>query len=78
MAEFKYLHTMIRVKDLDKSLDFYTRLLGMQELRKRTSQRETSRWPLSVMVTKLTTLLSNSLTIGAKKNRTIWVTALGT
>ena len=35
MAEFKYLHTMIRVKDLDKSLDFYTRLLGMQELRKR-------------------------------------------
>ena len=35
MAEFKYLHTMIRVKDLDKSLDFYTRLLGMQELRKK-------------------------------------------
>ncbi len=26
---------MIRVKDLDKSLDFYTRLLGMQELRKK-------------------------------------------
>ena len=35
MAEFKYLHTMIRVKDLDKSLDFYTRLLGMQQLRKK-------------------------------------------
>ncbi len=35
MAEFKYLHTMIRVKNLDKSLDFYTRLLGMQELRKK-------------------------------------------
>ncbi|MEK9904715.1 MAG: lactoylglutathione lyase [Rhodospirillales bacterium] len=35
MAEFKYLHTMIRVKDLEKSLDFYTRLLGMQELRKK-------------------------------------------
>ncbi len=35
MADFKFLHTMIRVKDLDKSLDFYTRLLGMQELRKK-------------------------------------------
>jgi lactoylglutathione lyase len=29
------LHTMIRVKDLDKSLDFYTRLMGMQVLRRR-------------------------------------------
>lgn len=35
MADFKYLHTMIRVKDLDKSMDFYTRLLGMQELRRK-------------------------------------------
>ena len=35
MAEFKYLHTMIRVKDLDKSMDFYTRLLGMKELRRK-------------------------------------------
>jgi lactoylglutathione lyase len=31
---FRYLHTMIRVLDLDKSLDFYTRLLGMKLLRK--------------------------------------------
>jgi len=35
MADFKFLHTMIRVKDLDKSMDFYTRLLGMQELRRK-------------------------------------------
>ncbi len=34
MADFKFLHTMIRVKDLDKSMDFYTRLLGMKELRR--------------------------------------------
>ena len=26
------LHTMIRVKDLDKSIEFYTRLLGMELL----------------------------------------------
>jgi len=35
MADFKYLHTMIRVLDLDKSMDFYTRLLGMNELRRK-------------------------------------------
>ena len=30
----RYLHTMIRVADLDKTLDFFTRLLGMTETRR--------------------------------------------
>ena len=33
--KFRFLHTMLRVRDLDKSLDFYTRLLGMRLLRKK-------------------------------------------
>ncbi|MDV5167895.1 lactoylglutathione lyase [Photobacterium rosenbergii] len=28
----KFLHTMIRVSDLDKSIEFYTNVLGMQVL----------------------------------------------
>lgn len=31
---FRFLHTMIRVRDLDASVDFYTRLLGMRLLRR--------------------------------------------
>ena len=34
-ANFRLLHTMIRVRDLDKSLDFYTRHLGMKVLRRK-------------------------------------------
>ena len=33
-GNFRLLHTMIRVQDLEKSIDFYTRLLGMNELRR--------------------------------------------
>ena len=32
--KFKYLHTMIRVIDLDKSIDFYTKFFNMQLIRK--------------------------------------------
>lgn len=31
----RYLHTMVRVTDVDKSLNFYCKLLGMTELRRR-------------------------------------------
>ena len=31
----KYLHTMVRVTDLDASLDFYCSKLGLKELRRR-------------------------------------------
>lgn len=34
-SKFRMLHTMIRVRDLDKSIDFYTRLLGMKLLRRK-------------------------------------------
>jgi len=34
-GKFRLLHTMIRVKDLEKSIDFYTRLLGMKLTRRK-------------------------------------------
>lgn len=43
--KFRFLHTMIRVADLDKSIDFYTRLLGMKLLRRR--EFETGRFTLA-------------------------------
>lgn len=33
-GSYRILHTMLRVLDLDRSLDFYTRLLGMKLLRR--------------------------------------------
>src|SRR5690606_34390091 len=32
--DMRYLHTMIRVRDLDASLGFYTELLGLVEMRR--------------------------------------------
>jgi len=34
-TEFRFLHTMLRVLDLEKSIDFYTRHLGMKLLRRK-------------------------------------------
>ena len=35
----KYLHTMVRVKDLDASLDFYCGKLGLTEVRRRVDDK---------------------------------------
>ena len=34
MSQSRTLHTMLRVKDLDKSVEFYTSKMGMHELRR--------------------------------------------
>ncbi|MBB5372334.1 lactoylglutathione lyase [Acidocella aromatica] len=34
MSDFSYLHTMLRVGNLERSIAFYTKLLGMKELRR--------------------------------------------
>jgi len=34
----KYLHTMVRVNDVEKSLDFYCSALGLKELRRREDE----------------------------------------
>lgn len=36
---FRLLHAMLRVRDLDRSLDFYTRLLGMTALERREHKK---------------------------------------
>ena len=40
----KYLHTMVRVSDLDKSLDFYCSKLGLKEIRR--TEHEKGRFTL--------------------------------
>jgi len=40
----RYLHTMLRVRDLDAALDFFVTKLGLSEVRRRTS--ETGRFTL--------------------------------
>ena len=35
----KYLHTMVRVSDVDKSLDFYCDKLGLKEVRRMDSEK---------------------------------------
>ena len=37
-AKMRIRHTMLRVKNLDKSVDFYTRLMGMKVFRRTDSE----------------------------------------
>jgi lactoylglutathione lyase len=38
MMPMKYLHTMVRITDIDQSLDFYCNKLGMTEVRRVTNE----------------------------------------
>ena len=35
----KYLHTMVRISDIEKSLDFYCKKLGLKEVRRKESKK---------------------------------------
>ena len=35
----KYLHTMVRVENIEKSINFYCNLLGLKEVRRRESEK---------------------------------------
>ena len=35
----RYLHTMLRVRDLEKALDFYVHKLGLREVRRKESEQ---------------------------------------
>jgi lactoylglutathione lyase len=37
--KMKYLHTMVRVSDLERSLDFYCKKLGLKELRRMENEK---------------------------------------
>ena len=35
----RFLHTMLRVRNLDAALNFYCNLLGLEEVRRRTDEK---------------------------------------
>ena len=46
----KYLHTMVRITDIEKSLDFYCNILGLKEVRR--SENEKGRYTLIFLAAK--------------------------
>lgn len=55
----RLLHTMLRVGNLERSLDFYQNVLNMQLLRRRDYPEAVLLWLLSVMAMKRTILFWN-------------------
>lgn len=53
----KFLHTMIRVTDLDKSIEFYTKVLGMKELERH--ENKDYRYTLVLLATNKAARLSS-------------------
>ena len=51
----RLLHTMLRVGDMEKSIAFYTEVLGMTLLRRKDIRKANSPWPSSVTATRRTT-----------------------
>ncbi|WP_266035758.1 VOC family protein, partial [Brucella intermedia] len=35
----RYLHTMVRIRDIDESLDFYVNKLGLEEIRRTENEK---------------------------------------
>ena len=48
----RILHTMLRVGDLDKSIDFYVNKLGMNLLRKKVCSRQREAARLGILANK--------------------------
>jgi lactoylglutathione lyase len=47
--DMKYLHTMLRISNIEKSLDFYCHMLGLKELRRYDDEK--GRYTLIFLVT---------------------------
>ncbi len=55
----RLLHTMLRVGNLERSLDFYQNVLNMQLLRRRDYPEAVLLWLLSAMAMRQTILFWN-------------------
>ena len=55
----RLLHTMIRVGDLQRAIDFYTKVLGMRLLRTSENQSTNTRWLSSAIRKRAKARLSN-------------------
>ena len=56
----KYLHTMVRISDVDRSLDFYCNKLGFREVRRMESPQGRFTLFTSLLPATMTKMLSLS------------------